>query len=264
MIRPVMSLIQSEINSMQETPHSHIVFVFDGRSETNFRKDLYPEYKANRSETPEDLIIQKRIIYQMLKSMGYPILCIPEYEADDIIGTLNKTTSQNGINHTIFTKDKDLFALIGEHTNIYRGRKHGVYDTQRVIDELGVKPSQVVDYLTFIGDTSDNIDGIPNIGPKSVPKVLKHLTLEQVLDNPSIIEDINNIKNKTKIIDYISNNKEKILLMKKLVTMKDDIELNIKLSDLRKKEPDLERVAQIEQKFGLSQETSYRARQNKM
>lgn len=258
LIRPAMQLIQSEINKNSDNPFSHIVFVFDGNSETNFRKDLYPEYKANRDETPHELTVQKRTIFRLLKAMGYPVLCIPEFEADDIIATLAKTTSRHGIKHTIFTKDKDLFALINEHTKIYRGSQHGLYDIARVLNEKGVHPSQINDYLTLLGDTSDNIKGVLGCGEKGAVKILQNYTLNQVLDNPQLLSETTGLTNKNKIIDYITNNKDVILLMQQLVKMKDDIRLNIKLSDLLKREPDTAMVQKIEESIGFLQTKKYK------
>lgn len=166
-IKPFFNLVFSEMRFFQKNFNikpDYFAFVFDGCSDNNFRKKLYPEYKANRDDTPEEFMFQKRIIYALLNALGFKTLSHTEYEADDIIATLATKLNNRNINHFIFTKDKDLFALVNDNTHIYNGNKTEIYTPDKVLKEKGVPPSKIQDYLTLLGDKVDNIKGLNGCG----------------------------------------------------------------------------------------------------
>tara|TARA_B100000700_G_scaffold57935_1_gene62892 strand:+ start:13025 stop:13918 length:894 start_codon:yes stop_codon:yes gene_type:complete len=236
LIKPFYNLINQELQSYHDD-YTHIIFVFDNDDRTNnFRYDIYNKYKNNRKPKDSDFIYQKEIIKQLLEYNGYCVITADYCEADDIIATINKTTTKNNISHTIFTKDKDLFALVNKSTKIfYGGKNHKVYNYENVIEDKGVNPELIFDYLTLVGDVADNIKGVEGIGDKTAIKILKKHTLNEILTNPELINNIDKVRGKEKIINYINNNIDFIHKMNSLILLKDDIQLNKKLSDFKKK-----------------------------
>lgn len=235
LIKPFYNLINQEIQSYPED-YTHIIFVFDNDDRTNnFRYDIYDDYKAHREPPESDFLYQKDIIKQLLQHNGYCVITADYCEADDIIATVNNTTTKNSIPHTIFTKDKDLFALVNDTTDIfYGGKERKIYTKEEVMLDKGIKPEQVFDYLTMVGDVADNIKGIKSIGHKTALKILNSYSLNDLLQNPEIINSIEGVRGKNNIIDYIQNNKDLILKMNSLVLLKDNISINKKLSDFKK------------------------------
>lgn len=145
--------------------------------EPTFRHNLYPEYKANRDRAPEDLHAQVPLIKGTLEKMGVKVLSKPGYEADDVIASLTRIASKNGVDTVMFTGDKDLLQLVGEHVSALRPPKKGersysLFKRDEVYQEFGVYPEQIIDYLSLIGDSADNIPGVKGIGEKGAVKLL--------------------------------------------------------------------------------------------
>ncbi|HET7676040.1 MAG TPA: 5'-3' exonuclease H3TH domain-containing protein, partial [Gammaproteobacteria bacterium] len=147
----------------------YVAVVFDARGKT-FRDDLFAEYKANRPSMPDDLSAQVEPLHAIIRARGLPLLQVPGVEADDVIGTLARQAAAAGMKVVISTGDKDMAQLVDGRVTLINTMSNTVLDAEGVRDKFGVGPEGIVDYLALIGDTSDNIPGIPKVGPKTAAK----------------------------------------------------------------------------------------------
>ncbi|WP_332851228.1 DNA polymerase I [Duganella sp. S19_KUP01_CR8] len=159
-------------------PAAYIACVFDAKGKT-FRDDMYPEYKATRASMPDDLRLQIEPIHEAVKAMGWPILMVEGVEADDVIGTLSLQAAQAGMNVVVSTGDKDLAQLVNPQVMLINTMTNEKMDEAGVLAKFGVPPNRIIDYLTLIGDTVDNVPGVSKCGPKTA---LKWLTAYDSLD----------------------------------------------------------------------------------
>src|SRR3990167_5386622 len=211
---------------MQSHQHDYIAVVFDAKEKT-FRHKLYPNYKANRTIMPDELQAQILPLFSIINAMGLPLIICPGIEADDIIGTLAVFAEKKGINTLISTMDKDMAQLVNAHITLINTMNDRTYDVTGIIEKFGVSPAQIIDYLALVGDTSDNIPGIPKVGPKTAATWLeKYQTLDGVVKHSNDITG--------KVGEYLRENLDNLVLSKKLVTIDCDIPLKIKLDDLKK------------------------------
>ncbi len=193
---------------LKDEKPEYLVFCYD-RKEPSFRKDIYQEYKAHRTEMPEDLVPQIPYIKKLAEVMGIPSLELPGYEADDLIGTLTHLGRKHKMEVFIVSGDKDFAQLLEEHVYLYDTMKSVKIDTKGAIEKWGVPPSQFIDYLALVGDSSDNIPGVSGIGPKGAQKLL-----EEFNNLEGIYENIEKIKGSTK--DKLEKGKEDAFLSRKL------------------------------------------------
>ena len=149
----------------------YFAVVFDAKGKS-FRNDIYPEYKANRPPAPPDLVAQIRPLHEIIRALGVPLLLIDEVEADDVIATLAARAQQAGLRTLVSTGDKDLAQIVNDDIHLINTMSNTRFDRAGVIEKYGVPPERIVDYLTLIGDTSDNVPGIPKVGPKTAVKWL--------------------------------------------------------------------------------------------
>jgi len=195
---------------------THFAVIFDS-AKKNFRNDIYSEYKANRTETPEDLIPQFEYIRKAVKAFSLPSIELINYEADDLLATYAKKIVAAGAKVTVISSDKDLMQLVSEKIRLYDPMKNKVLGEKEVFEKFGVKPNQVIDVQSLAGDSSDNIPGVPGIGIKTAAELInKYKTLDVLLKN---IEEIPQTKRRETLLV----NKNKAILSKKLVTLKDDV-----------------------------------------
>ncbi|CAM4416158.1 MAG: DNA polymerase I [Legionella sp.] len=204
-----------------------LAVVFDAKGKT-FRDDWYPEYKANRPPMPPELSSQFQPLIQLLEAMGLPLLIIEGVEADDVIGTLAQQATEQEIPVVISTGDKDMAQLVNEHISLINTMNNSTMDVRGVKEKFGVAPDQIIDYLTLVGDTSDNIPGVTKCGPKTA---VKWLTEYQTLDN--LVENAEQITGK--IGDYLRASIPQLPLSKKLVTIKTDLNLPLNIHELKPK-----------------------------
>ena len=207
-----------------ELPTTHIACIFDAKGPT-FRDELYPQYKANRSAMPEDLVAQIEPIHAVVRALGWPVIMVPGVEADDVIGTLAKKATAVGWKTVISTGDKDLAQLVDESVTLINTMSNEKLDIQGVIDKFGIPPNLIVDYLTIIGDTVDNVPGVPKAGPKSAVKWLSEFgNLDTLISNADQIKGVvgESLRNS---IDWLAKAKE-------LLTVKVDCELDTHMADL--------------------------------
>jgi len=160
---------------------THFAVIFDS-ARKNFRNDIYSEYKANRSETPEDLVPQFEYIRKSVKALNLPSIELLNYEADDLIATYAKKIIKAGAKVTVISSDKDLMQLVSGNIRLYDPMKSKVLGEKEVIEKFGVKPHQVIDVQSLAGDSSDNIPGVPGIGIKTASELInKYKTLDILL-----------------------------------------------------------------------------------
>jgi len=156
----------------QQVPADYLACVFDAKGKT-FRDDLYAEYKANRAAMPEDLVAQIAPIHAAARALGWPVIEIEGIEADDVIGTLARYAALHGLRTVISTGDKDLAQLVDEHTTLVNTMSGETLDVPGVEAKFGVPPTRIVDYLTLVGDSVDNVPGVEKVGPKTAAKWLQ-------------------------------------------------------------------------------------------
>ena len=153
----------------KQFPAEHAACVFDAKGPT-FRDDWYPEYKAQRAPMPEDLAAQIEPIHEAVKLLGWPVLMVPGIEADDAIGTLARVAAQSGHQVVISTGDKDLAQLVNASVTLINTMSNERLDIPGVVAKFGVPPERIIDYLTLMGDTVDNVPGVEKVGPKTAAK----------------------------------------------------------------------------------------------
>lgn len=224
-------------------PNGNVIAIFDAKGKT-FRNDLYPEYKANRPPMPDELRTQIAPLHEIIAAMGLPLLVIPGVEADDVIGTLAKQASEQGIETVISTGDKDMAQLVSPHVRLINTMTDVELDEAGVSEKFGVRPDQIIDYLALIGDKVDNIPGVVKCGPKTAVKWLaEHGTLDEVIANAD--------KVKGKIGENLRDALEQLPLSYQLATIKCDVELDQRAEQLQPTEPDVEALSSLYQAYEL-------------
>lgn len=200
-------------------PNDAFVCVFDA-SRTSFRQDIYPAYKANRQETPADLIAQSYLVREGVAAMGVPVLCIPGVEADDVIATLARENCTTRDATRVITSDKDLMQLVSDCVFLYDGMKEKEIRAPQVLEKFGVRPDQVIDVQSLMGDSSDNVPGVPGIGPKKAAELINQFgTLDELYNH------LDEVKN-DRIRGLLRDNRDSAYISKKLVTLKTDVDLS--------------------------------------
>ena len=226
-IRGVVNMLRRLLDDYRP---EQVAVVFDARGKT-FRDDLYDQYKANRPPMPDELAAQVEPLHEMVRALGLPLLQVPGVEADDVIGTLARQASAAGIETVISTGDKDLAQLVDAHVTLINTMTDTTLDPAGVEAKFGVPPERIVDYLTLVGDTSDNIPGVPKCGPKTA---VKWLTSYGSLDN--LVAHADEIKGK--IGESLRAFLDQIERTRELVTIRCDVPLEERLEDLARRAPD--------------------------
>ncbi len=215
---------------IREQKPEYLVVAFDSKGPT-FRHEQYAEYKATRKETPDDLIAQFPLIFEILGAYGIPVYACKGYEADDIIGTLARQASQKNVETHIVTADKDMEQLIDPRVKVYNVRKDQTQDLETLKREKGITPAQVRDILALMGDSVDNIPGVPGIGPKTALELVqKWGSLEGVLEH---LDNLNGTKRMQKIKDSLRSSAEQARLSKQLATIVVDVPVELDLEASR-------------------------------
>ncbi len=208
----------------------NVAFVSDASGPT-FRDELYAQYKANRPPMPDDLRAQVEPMLALVAALGFPILRVPGVEADDVIGTLARQAAAHGMDVVISTGDKDLAQLVDPHIRLVNTMTNTTLDPAGVKEKFGVAPDQIVDYLALVGDTADNIPGVPKCGPKTAAKWLGEFgSLDGVIANADKIGG--------KIGESLRATLPQLPLSRRLATIKTDVALDVKPSELKLRDPD--------------------------
>ena len=233
-IRGVISMIRK---LMADYPQSHIAVVFDAKGKS-FRNTLYPAYKENRAAMPDELREQIAPIQDIIRKMGLPLLIIDGVEADDVIGTLAEDATRRQMPVLISTGDKDMAQLVNPHITLINTMTDTMMDEAGVLEKFGVRPDQIIDYLALVGDTSDNIPGVPNCGPKTAVKWLAaHASVEGIISHAEEI--------KGKVGENLRNSLETLRLSYQLATIKLDVALDVTPDELVLTPPDAGALRQI-------------------
>ncbi|MDR3414821.1 MAG: DNA polymerase I [Nevskia sp.] len=218
-----------------------MVVVFDAPGKT-FREEISAEYKANRDATPEDLNAQFPLIAEVVQAMGLPLLAVAGVEADDVIGTLARQAEAAGQEVLIVTSDKDLAQLVNGRIGLLDTMKNRRMDPAGVVEKFGVPPERIVDYLALVGDTSDNIPGVPLVGPKTAAKWLNEYgTLDALVQRAGEV--------KGKAGENLRASLAQIPTARDLATIRCDVELPVRYGDLKPKVPDRDRLEQLYRRF---------------
>lgn len=211
---------------IDEHPNDKILIILDAGKNT-FRNTLYAEYKANRSEAPEDLIPQFGIIREAIDAFGLDVIEKKDFEADDIIASYVRYGEENKIPTTVFSSDKDLFQLLSANTRIMDPMKNVEIDEAKVRDKFGVGPDKITDVQALIGDSVDNIPGVPGIGPKTAAKLINEFgSFEELLANKDQIANV-------RIKNLIHDHEDSAKISHQLVILKNDLELPIQIEELK-------------------------------
>ena len=215
----------------------HMAVVFDAKGKT-FRDDLYDQYKAHRPPMPDELREQIAPLYELVEAMGLPILIIDGVEADDVIGTLACEATAAGMDTLVSTGDKDMAQLVDEHVTLMNTMDNTTLDPQGVLDKFGIPPELIIDYLTLVGDSVDNIPGVPKVGPKTAVKWLtEYGSLDAVIENADAI--------KGKVGENLRASLEHLPLSHQLATIKCDVELDSAPQNLKVEPADKERLTKL-------------------
>src|ERR1041384_1315903 len=218
----------------EERP-THLAVVFD-KSERTFRTEMYPEYKANRSAPPDDLIPQFPLVREAVRAFDIPCLEQAGFEADDLIATYVRQACEAGANATIVSSDKDLMQLVNDCVIMYDTMKDKKIGRAEVIEKFGVPPEKVIEVQALIGDSTDNVPGVPGIGVKTAAQLIgEYGDLETLLKRSG---EIKQEKRRQALID----NAEKARISKVLVTLDRNVKLDVPVEDLAVHEPDARKL----------------------
>ena len=230
---------------MKEYPGSPIAVVFDAKGKT-FRDEIYAEYKANRFAMPDDLRPQVEPIFEIIRAMGVPLLIVEGVEADDVIGTLATVAARVGRATVISASDKDMAQLVNAHTTLVDSMSETRFDRAGVIEKFGVPPERIIDYLALIGDSVDNVPGVPKVGPKTAAKWLADYgTLEGVIAAAGEI--------KGKVGENLRESVSFLPMSKRLTTIKTDVVLPIDIDALERQPQDDARLRELFERFEFRQ-----------
>lgn len=223
---------------------NRIAVIFDAKGKT-FRNDMYPEYKANRPPMPDDLRCQIEPLHKLIKAMGLPLISISGVEADDVIGTLASQASKAGIPVLISTGDKDMAQLVDENVTLINTMTNVIMGPEGVEEKFGVPPELIIDYLALMGDTSDNIPGVPGIGDKTARALLQGVGgLDALYANLDDIAPLG-FRGSKGMAKKLEENKEGAYLSYELATIKLDVELEQRPEELVKQDPDVDELIQM-------------------
>lgn len=217
---------------------THLICAIES-DEPGKRSEIYEEYKANRSEMPDDLRQQIPLIIELIEGYNIPLINSPGWEADDVIATVAKQAEARGMTVRIVTGDKDLRQLLSKKIGIYNLRKKAVFDVAALDKEWGIRPDQVIDFQALVGDSVDNVPGVPLVGPKKAGALLEEFgTLEEVLANADKAPG-------KKLKENLNTYADQALMSRELVTLQTDLELDVDWDAAQVQEPNHERLLEV-------------------
>lgn len=227
---------------IEEENPDYLVAAFDSKGK-NFRHEIFSDYKANRSEMPDEIQTQLPYLWNLLEGMNIPVLRVQGVEADDIIGTVAKQCNDKDFQCNIVSGDKDFMQLINDSTFLYapqaRKREKEIFDSNKVIEKWGVGPKNIIDLLGLMGDSSDNVPGVQGVGPKTAMKLIEEYgTIENIYKN------IDSIKNE-KMRDKLLSDKDNAILSKQLVTILTDVNIEASVEDFKIKDMNFAKMEDI-------------------
>jgi len=245
---------------IEDTDADHIAVIFDKARKT-FRSDIYPEYKAHRPPPPDELIPQFALVREATEALNVPAISLEGYEADDIIATYAREAAEQGAEVTIVSSDKDLMQLVNERVTMFDAMKNKVIGAEQVFEKFGVGPEKVIEVQALAGDSSDNVPGVQGIGVKTAAQLLdEYGDLESLLERAG---EIKQPKRREKLLEQA----DMARISRKLVTLRDDVPLDQRVSEFAVRQPDPEillnflaeqgfksLIASVSAKMGVSSE----------
>ncbi|MBC8183678.1 DNA polymerase I [candidate division KSB1 bacterium] len=253
-VSAVFGFLKSVLRILDEQKPDYFAAVFDTPHRT-FRHEMYPEYKATREKMPEEMSDQLPRIKEMLEILNIPIVEVPGFEADDVMGALAKLAEPEKIETYLVTGDKDFMQLVSPLTRIYNPKR--INENPEVMDELGVlnkvglPPEKIIDYLGLMGDSSDNVPGVPGIGPKGA-----YTLLSQFKNMDEIYKNLDKVKSES-TKNKLAQNKELAFLSRKLVTIDTEVKVPVEIINLTTNQPDKPRA------FALMKELEFNSLLNR-
>ena len=221
-----------------------VAVVFDAKGKT-FRNDIYPEYKATRPPMPDDLREQIEPLHKIIKARGLPLVCIEGVEADDVIGTMSCQATEQGYQVLISTGDKDMAQLVNENVRLINTMNNHFMDEAAVVDKFQVRADQIIDYLALMGDSSDNIPGVPKVGPKTAAKWIgEYGDLNGVMAHAEEI--------KGKVGEYLRESLNFLPMSYELATIRLDCDTGVSIDELKQQEADQRALAAYYQEYGFT------------
>ncbi|MHC8348028.1 DNA polymerase I [Pseudomonas sp. RT4P38] len=241
-VKGVLNMLKS---LRKQYPESPFAVVFDAKGGT-FRDEMFAEYKANRPSMPDDMRVQIEPLHQSVIALGFPLLCVEGVEADDVIGTLARSSAAADRPVVISTGDKDMAQLVDGHITLVNTMTGSALDVEGVKEKFGVAPEQIIDYLALMGDSSDNIPGVPGIGPKTASGLLVGVNggLTELYAQLDIVPTLP-IRGAKTLPAKLEEHKEMAFLSYQLATIKIDVPLDIGLDDLQMGKPDHDKLAEL-------------------
>lgn len=241
-VKGVLNMLKS---LRRQYPDSPFAVVFDAKGGT-FRDDMYADYKANRPSMPDDMRLQIEPLHQSVIALGFPLLCVEGVEADDVIGTLARSSAAASRPVVISTGDKDMAQLVDGHITLVNTMTGSAMDVEGVKEKFGVAPEQIIDYLALMGDSSDNIPGVPGIGPKTASGLLVGVNggLKELYEQLDMVPSLP-IRGAKTLRAKLEEHREMAFLSYRLATIKIDVPLDIGLDDLHLIEPDREKLLEL-------------------
>lgn len=238
----IFGFLNSLLKIMDEHQPEYLAAVFD-TPEPTFRHKIYPEYKATRQKMPDEMSEQLPRIRQVLEALRVPIIEVPGLEADDVMGSLATRAAQRGFETYLVTADKDFYQLVSPNIKVYdpgrAGKESEVLDEAGVVRKIGLPPSKIVDYLSLMGDSSDNVPGVEGIGPKTALELLQQFdSLDQIYQN------LDKISRET-LRNKLEQSRDLAFLSRQLVTLNTQASLEIDFEKLRRREPDRGKTFQL-------------------
>jgi DNA polymerase-1 len=237
----VLNMLNKLVNDEQP---DRIAVVFDAKGKT-FRNDIYPQYKATRPPMPDDLREQIEPLHQIIKARGLPLVCIEGVEADDVIGTMSCQATDQGYQVLISTGDKDMAQLVNENVRLINTMNNQYMDAAAVVDKFQVRADQIIDYLALMGDSSDNIPGVPKVGPKTAAKwIAEYGDLKAVMAHAGEF--------KGKVGEYLRESLSFLPMSYELATIKLDCDTGVSIDELEQQEADQGALAAYYQEYGFT------------
>ena len=226
------------MNLKKDSEGSPIIVVFDAKGKT-FRNEIYSEYKANRPPMPDELRLQLDPVKSICRAIGFPLIEIEGVEADDVIATITRMAKDAKYKCVVSSLDKDLMQLVEDpDTTLMNTMKHEIFNEEKVFEKFGVEPNQIRDMLALVGDSSDNIPGVPKVGQKTAAKWLnEYSNLDGVIKNADLIKGV--------VGDNLRNSLSELQRNVDLVSLKEDVDLNVNFEDLLKLNPNQEELDKI-------------------
>lgn len=228
-IGAVMGTARTLVEMMGRARTTHVIVVFDAGQRT-FRNDIDPAYKANRGAPPPDLVPQFDLVQEMVRALGFQTLCIPGFEADDLMATVACRAHADGWGTWLLSPDKDLYQLVNDTppgVRVFHWHTRTVIDEAGVVARIGVAPPFAIDYYALVGDSSDNVRGVRGVGPKAASALVNAFgDLASIYDNLTQVPSLD-VRGAKSLMNKLEDSRDAAELARRLVTLRDDVELDV-------------------------------------